>query len=121
MSTGFGELLKQKPAPTSTVTSQIQANEDNTVARYRLYSQLYNIGTQKDRDYVRSIINTSELVHVVKVLMPNDPRVVALDYIIQYIGEDKATNAITALLRDVRSNLEDWLRLLIDIATGEAK
>ena len=118
MSTGFGELLKQK-ATTTITTSQMP--EDNTVARYRLYAQLYNIGTQRDRDYVKSIINTSELVHVVKVLMPNDPRVVALDYIIQYIGEDKAINAITALLRDVRSNLEEWLRLLIDIATGESK
>ncbi|GAB6946092.1 hypothetical protein JCM16161A_02220 [Vulcanisaeta sp. JCM 16161] len=114
---GFGELLRAKPQPQAPtpIPSQEEAISDNTVARYRLYAQLLAIGEAKDREYVKSAVAIDELVHVVRAVLGNDPRAIALEYITKYASNQQA---VLALLRDLRDSCPEWLRPLIDIATG---
>ncbi|WP_054844659.1 hypothetical protein [Vulcanisaeta souniana] len=113
-----GDLLKAKPPQLSQPQTQdVEASGgDQIVTRYRIYSQLLAIGEAKDREYVKTAVTLEEVVHVVKSLLPSDPRVIALEYIMKYAGNK---DAVTALLRDVRDSCPpEWLRPLIDIATG---
>ncbi|BDR92231.1 hypothetical protein [Vulcanisaeta souniana] len=112
---GFGDLLKAKPQLSQPQTQDVEASGDQIVTRYRIYSQLLAIGEAKDREYVKTAVTLEEVVHVVKSLLPSDPRVIALEYIMKYAGNK---DAVTALLRDVRDSCPEWLRPLIDIATG---
>ncbi|WP_054857662.1 hypothetical protein [Vulcanisaeta sp. JCM 16159] len=114
---GFGDLLKAKPQPQAPMPmpSQEEVVGDNIVARYRLYSQLLAIGEAKDREYVKSAVDINELVHVVRAVLGNDPRAIALEYITKYASNQQA---IIALLRDIRDSCPEWLRPLIDIAVG---
>lgn len=121
---GFGDLLRQRmQQPQSPViasstipqeTSPQQMIQDPLVRRYYLYAELYSIGDVKDKEYVRSAVKIEELAQVIRTVLPNSPRAIALEYVAKYKGN------VLGLLKEVleREQLPNWLKTLIDIALG---
>ena len=84
------------------------------VRRYWLYAELYKIGGVKDKEYVKSAVKIEELAQVVRTVLPNSPRAIALEYVAKYKGD------VTGLLRELleHEQVPDWLRKLVNIALG---
>ena len=120
---GFGDLLKQRMHPQSPVIATGTTNpqessqpqtQDPLAKRYWLYAELYSIGDVKDKEYVRSAVKIEELAQVIREVLPNSPRAIALEYVAKYRGD------VTGLLKEVleHEQLPNWLRTLIGIALG---
>ena len=124
---GFGDLIRQRTQqvsqpviPQSVVQPGLsqptgqEAPQDPLVRRYWLYAELYKIGGVKDKEYVKSAVKIEELAQVVRAVLPNSPRAIALEYVAKYKGD------VTGLLKELleHEQIPDWLRKLVNIALG---
>ena len=118
---GFGDLLRQRVQgqPQAVISQgqpvgQQQTPQDPLTRRYWLYAELYRVGDAKDREFVRSAVSIDELAQVVRAVMPNDPRAIALEYVVRGRGD------VPGLLRELmqEGQVPEWLRTLMSIALG---